>query len=52
VVIKTIQQMMYNAKVAVCSEIPGKHLKQSDHYVEFFNVKPGGKYRNSQDCKG
>ena len=31
--------MMYKAKVAVCSEI---QPMQSEHHVEFFNVKPGG----------
>ena len=35
--------MMYKgAKVAVCSEIRKKHSIQSEHHVEFFNVKPGG----------
>jgi hypothetical protein len=34
--------MMYKAKVAVCSEIRKKHPTQSENYVEFFNVKPGG----------
>jgi len=38
--------MLYNAKVAVCSEIRTKHLTQSEHHVEFYNVKPGGKYGN------
>jgi len=33
---------MYTAKVAVCSEICTKHSTQSEHYVEFFNFKPGG----------
>jgi hypothetical protein len=32
--------MMYKAKVAVCSEIRTK--PQSEHHVEFLNVKPGG----------
>ena len=35
--------MMYESKVAVCSEIRTKHSTQSEHYVEFFYVKPGGK---------
>jgi len=35
--------MIYEAKVAVCSEIPSKHSLQSEHHVEFFNVKPDGK---------
>jgi hypothetical protein len=34
--------MMYTAKAAVCSEIRTKHLTQSEHYLEFFSVKPGG----------
>jgi hypothetical protein len=33
---------MYKAKVAVCSEIRTKHYTQSEHLVEFLNVKPGG----------
>ena len=31
--------MLYKAKVAVCSEIRTKHLTQSEHHVEFLNVK-------------
>jgi len=38
--------MMYKVKVAVCSEIPTKRSKQSEHDVEFLSVKPGGKQRN------
>jgi len=34
--------MKYTVKVAVCSEIRTKHSMQSEHRVEFFNVKPGG----------
>ena len=34
--------MLYKAKVAVCSDIRTKHSKQSEHNVEFLNVKPGG----------
>ena len=41
-VIKANQLMMYKAKVAVCSDIRTKHSTQSEHHVEFFNVKPGG----------
>jgi hypothetical protein len=41
-VIKTNQLMMYKTKVAVSSEIRTKHSTQSEHHVEFFNVKPGG----------
>jgi len=37
---------MYAAKVVVCSEIRTKHSKQSEHHVEFLNVKPGGTQRN------
>ena len=33
---------MYKAKVAVASENSTKHSTQSEHLVEFFNVKPGG----------
>ena len=34
--------MMYKAKVAVCSEMHIKHWTQSEHHVEFLDVKPGG----------
>jgi hypothetical protein len=34
--------MTYNATVAVCSEIRTKHATQSEHHVEFLNVKPDG----------
>jgi hypothetical protein len=34
--------MMNIAKVAVCSEIRTKLSTQSEHHVEFFNVKSGG----------
>jgi hypothetical protein len=33
--------MLCKAKVAVCSEIRTKHSTQSEHNVEFFNIKPG-----------
>jgi hypothetical protein len=33
---------MYKAKVAVCSEIRTEHLTQSEHHVEFLNIKLGG----------
>jgi hypothetical protein len=39
-VIKIDQLMMFQAKVAFCSEIRTKHLTQSEHHVEIFNVKP------------
>jgi hypothetical protein len=31
--------MMYKATVAACSEILTKHSAQSEHHVDFFNVK-------------
>jgi hypothetical protein len=31
--------MMHKAKTAVCSEIRTKHSAQSEHHVEFLNVK-------------
>ena len=31
--------MMYKAKVAVCYDIRTKHSTQSEHHVEFLNVK-------------
>ena len=34
--------MMCKAEVAVCSDIRTKHSTQSEHNVEFFNVKPDG----------
>ena len=33
--------MTYKAKVAVCSEFRTKHTTQSEHHVEFLDVKPG-----------
>jgi hypothetical protein len=38
--------MMYKPNVAVCSEIRTKHSKQSEHHVEFMNVKTGSTLRN------
>jgi len=38
--------MMYKAKVAVCSEIPSKQSMQSEQHTDFFNIKPGGTWRN------
>jgi hypothetical protein len=35
--------MMYKAKAAVSSEIRTKLTTQSEHPVEFLNVKHGGK---------
>jgi len=34
--------MVYKAKATVYSEIRTKHSTQSEHHVEFFNVKPVG----------
>ena len=34
--------MAYTAKAAVCSQIRKKNSTQSEHHVEFLNVKPGG----------
>ena len=34
--------MTYKEKVAVCTDIRTKHSTQSEHRVEFLNVKPGG----------
>jgi len=34
--------MTYKAKAIVCSEIHIKHPKQSQHHVEFLNIKPVG----------
>jgi len=33
--------MLYEANVAVSSEIRTKHSTQSEHNAEFLNVKPG-----------
>ena len=38
--------MLYKAEVAVRSDIRTKHSTQSERYVEFLNIKPGGTYRN------
>jgi hypothetical protein len=38
--------MMNKAKAAVCSEIRTKFSTQSEHHVEFLDVKLAGKYRN------
>ena len=35
--------MLYKAKVAVCYQINTKHSTQSEHHVEFFNVKSGSR---------
>ena len=41
-VIKTKQLMLSKAKGGVCSDIRTKRSTQSEHSVEFLNVKPGG----------
>ena len=33
--------MTYKAKIAVCPEIRTEHSTQSEHHVEFLNVKAG-----------
>jgi hypothetical protein len=38
--------MMYKANVAVCSDIRTKQSMQSEHHVEFLNVKTCGTYSN------
>jgi hypothetical protein len=38
--------MTDKAKYAVCSDIRTKLETQSEHRVEFFNIKPGGTYTN------
>jgi len=43
--------MTYAAKAAVCSQIRTKHLTQSQHHVEFFNInllKPSAFYTYHQ----
>ena len=46
--------MLYKAKVAVCSEIltKKKNSTQSEHHVEFLNIKPDGTQRNCLALKG
>jgi hypothetical protein len=34
--------MTYKAKAVVCSETRTKYSTQSEHHIEFFNIKPGG----------
>jgi len=41
-VIKSNQLMMFKAKATVCGEIRTKQSTQSEHHVEFLNVKHGG----------
>ena len=51
-VIKTNQLMMYTTKDAFCSDIRTKHTKQSEHHIEFFNVKPAGRVKKSLSFEG
>jgi hypothetical protein len=44
--------MTHKATVAICSEIHTKHSTQSEHPVEFLNVKSGGMSRNREALKG
>jgi hypothetical protein len=48
----TVIKTCHTAKVAVCSEIPTKHLTQSEQNVEFFNVNVNGTYRNRWALNG
>jgi len=34
--------MLYKTKIAVCFELRTKQSTQSEHHIEFLNVKPGG----------
>jgi hypothetical protein len=34
--------MKYTVKAAVSSDIRTKHSTQSEHHVEYFDIKPGG----------
>ena len=34
--------MLYNAKIALCSDIRTKHSMHIERHVEFLNIKPGG----------
>jgi hypothetical protein len=34
--------MTYKVNVAVCCDIRTKHSTQSEHHVEFLNIKPDG----------
>jgi hypothetical protein len=44
--------MMYKTKGAVCSEIHRKSLTQSEHHVEFLNIKTVDTYTNLWVLKG
>ena len=43
--------MLSKAKVAVCSDIRTKHSTQSEHHVEFLNVKPWWYVKKPQGFK-
>jgi hypothetical protein len=45
-VLKTNHLIMYKAKVPLPLDIRTKHSKQSEHHVDFLNIKPGGTSRN------
>ena len=45
--------MLYREIIAVCSQIHTEHINTlCGQYVEFVNVKPGGKYSNHWALKG
>ena len=43
--------MLSKAKVTVCSDIRTKHSTQSEHHVEFLNVKPWWYVKKPQGFK-
>ena len=43
--------MLYKTKVAVCSQIRTKHSTQSQHHVEFLNVKTWWYVKKPLDSK-
>jgi hypothetical protein len=48
---KTSLLTLLKAKVAVCCEIVHNTYTQSEHQVEFLNVKPSGMYSNRKALK-
>ena len=45
--------MLYREIIAICSELRTEHINTvCGQKVEFFNVKPGGTYRNHWTLKG
>jgi len=44
--------MTYKAKITVYFEICSKHSTQSEHNVEFLNIKPGDMSGNRWALKG